>query len=413
MPAKAAEHGFFVHVHVVFAACIPGEILLGTKASHACIRIQQTPSEKGINAYWLWTHLPYHTRVIVMDDPEQREHLERLVTGNTPDLNLGLADSWQVESEESAGDSIVMTFGGDVVLGGRESYYGLAEGLPAYAEEKGLDWFFSGLQSIFSQDDLTIVNLECVLKDDSQDEDLSKQWRFRGLTSYAEALTIGGIDMVNVANNHTVDYGQSGYQSTLEALKDQVLICGNGINTVTVIHGYAIGFGGCRETTYKSDPGIIARDIQNLREQGAEFIIYQCHWGTEYEENHNVLQEAMARACQRAGADLVIGHHPHVVQGIDYIEDMPVIYSLGNLMFGGTLRLSTWDGMLVQATIRPDDAENRISLRLIPVMTSGSAGKNVNDYQPAVARDADALRILQKVQKDTPELLTDWARVAY
>ena len=392
---------------------IPGEILLGTKASHACIRIQQTPSEKGINAYWLWTHLPYHTRVIVLDDPEQREKLERLVTDNTPDLMPGLAESWQVDHEESEEDALTITFGGDVVLAGRESYFTLAEGLPAYADREGMNWFFSGLQSVFNQDDFTVVNLECVLKDDAQDEDLTKQWRFRGLTSYVDALTAGGIEMVNVANNHTIDYGEAGYRSTLEALKDQVLICGNGNNTVINIKGFSVGFGGCRETTYKMDPGIIQRDIQTMKEQGAEVIIYQCHWGVEYEENHNVLQEAMARACQRAGADLVIGHHPHVVQGIDYIEEMPVVYSLGNLMFGGTIRLSVWDGMLVQATVRPRETENRISLKLIPVLTSGSAAQKINNYQPVIARDEDALRILRKIQKDTPVTLTEWARVAY
>ena len=121
------------------------------------------------------------------------------------------------------------------------------------------------------------------------------------------------------------------------------------------------------------DPEIIARDIADLKEQGAEFVIYQCHWGTEYEENHNALQEAMARACARAGADLVIGHHPHVVQGLDWIGDMPVVYSLGNLMFGGTIRLTTYDAMLAQASFYPDREENRVELRLIPIQTSSSA----------------------------------------
>ena len=75
------------------------------------------------------------------------------------------------------------------------------------------------------------MNLECVLKDDPEGEDTAKAWRFRGRTAYAEALTAGGIEMVSVANNHTVDYGEAGYASTLSALEGRVMICGNGRNT--------------------------------------------------------------------------------------------------------------------------------------------------------------------------------------
>lgn len=98
---------------------IPGELFLGSKASHACIRIQEKPSPAGINAYWFWTHLPYHTRVIVLDDPVERENLLKLVTGSTPELEAEMERVWQVDSEDES--RITITFGGDVVLGGRET----------------------------------------------------------------------------------------------------------------------------------------------------------------------------------------------------------------------------------------------------------------------------------------------------
>ena len=392
---------------------IPGEVYLGTKASHACIRIQEKPSETGINAYWFWTHLPYHTRVIVLDDPEEREKLETIVSGNTPDIEKGLADAWRVEPEAGETDSITITFGGDAVLGGRESYYGLAEGFPSTIEKHGLEWPFEKLRSVFANDDLTSVNLECVLKDDAAGEDLEKAWRFRGKTEYAGILKAGSIELVNIANNHTIDYGKAGYDSTIQALAGIAEACGNGLNQILEIRGHLFGFGGCRETSYCENPGIIAADIQELKQKGAEFIIYQCHWGTEYDANHNALQEAMARACQRAGADLVIGHHPHVVQGIDWIEGMPVVYSLGNLVFGGTIRLSTYDGILVQAVFNPSSQTERIQLKVIPIMTSGAARQKANDYQACIATGDDALRILKKVQQDTGFLLTDSVNVAY
>ena len=144
-----------------------------------------------------------------------------------------------------------------------------------------------------------------------------------------------------------------------------------------------------------------------MREAGAEFVIYQCHWGTEYESQHNVLQESMARACQRAGADLVIGHHPHVVQGIDFIDGMPVIYSLGNLVFGGTLKLQTYDGLLLQAYFPLTGEKKQPTLKLIPILTSSQAENRINDYQPTPAEGMNAKRILQTVQKDTAFRLSD------
>ena len=391
----------------------PGEIYLGTKASHACIRVQEKPGEKGLNAYWFWTHLPYHTRIIVLDDPEERTNLEKRVTGNTPDLEEGLATAWRVEEEPGEGGLITLTFGGDAVLGGRESFYADPKGLPAYLTEKGMAWPFDGLKEIFGKDDLTSVNLEGVLKDDPAGEDTTKEWRFRGLTAYSQALTEGSIELVNIANNHTIDYGEAGYASTLKALEGHAQVCGNERNRVIEIRGRLFGFGGCRETTYTRDPEVIRRDILEMREAGAEFVIYQCHWGKEYESQHNVLQESMARACRRAGADLVIGHHPHVVQGIDFIDGMPVVYSLGNLMFGGTIRLSTYDGMLVQAIFDPERETEKVRLRLIPILTSGEAQHKINNYQPQVAQGPDALRILKKVQADTPFLLTEKVTIYY
>ena len=393
---------------------LPGEMYLGTKASHACIRIQEKPSDSGLNAYWFWTHLPYHTRVIVLDDPEERRNLERIVSGNTPSLEDGLASSWRVDDQDEVKPRvIVITFGGDVVLGGRESYYGNSASLPAFLEKEGMSWPFEKIKKIFSEDDLTVVNLECVLKEDGKGEDITKQWRFRGLPKYVQALTDGRIELVNLANNHTIDYGEAGYSETQESLKGLISWCGNGQNTIIEIQGYKFGFAGCRETTYVQFPGIIERDIQELKEKGADYIIYQCHWGIEYEDYHNALQEAMARACQRAGADLVIGHHPHVVQGIDWIDQMPVIYSLGNLVFGGTINLTTYDAMLCQVFFYPERIENQVRIKLIPLLTSGNASQKINNYQPVVAENEDALRILKKVQLDTGWLLMDRANLLY
>ena len=169
------------------------------------------------------------------------------------------------------------------------------------------------------------------------------------------------------------------------------------------IKGHKFGFGGCRETTYRNDPDVISRDIRQLKDMGCEFIVYQCHWGTEYDPHFNSLQQTMAHTCVYEGADLVIGHHPHVVQGIDYIGNVPVIYSLGNLCFGGTIDLDErgYEAILLRAEITFGDDKPNVSLRIIPILTSSSFTEKINDFRPVPAEGIDAVRILYNVQHDS------------
>ena len=117
------------------------------------------------------------------------------------------------------------------------------------------------------------------------------------------------------------------------------------------------------------------------------------------------MQEAMARACVREGANLVIGHHPHVVQGIDFIENVPVIYSLGNLCFGGTINLSGFDAMIVQAFISFESGKAETKIELIPIKTSSRYSENVNDFRPVPAEGSEKAVIRMKIQGDTGFLL--------
>lgn len=381
-----------------------GRALLGAKGSHACIRLPSEPGpESGVNAYWIWTHIPYRTRLIILDDPDERHAMKSILEG-TAGKEQHDRSAYAVENEYD--DTIVMTFGGDAVLGGRESYYSRDDSLMAYIRNNGMGYPFSGLQEYFATDDLTSINLECVLKANKNGEREDKTWRFRGLPEYSQVLTEGSVELVNLANNHTMDYGEAGYESTIEAIRDVAAWCGNEHPVAVDIKGHRFGFGGCRETTYKRDPGIIARDIQALKDMGCECIIYQCHWGLEYSEHFNALQQAMAHACVRAGADLVIGHHPHVVQGMDYIEGVPVVYSLGNLCFGGTIMLSGYDAALARVIFSFDETEKpEISIKMIPILTSSRANEYINDYHPVAATGEDYRRIYSQIQNDSGFLL--------
>lgn len=374
---------------------------LGSKASQGCIRVSNQPGEAGINAYWLYTHLPYGTRVLILDDPEQRE-LQKIAAGIKTDLPSAVPVALPALKPDET--ELVLTVGGDAVLGTREAWWTREDAFPAYLLKYGTAYPFQNLYPLFSQDDMTLVNLECVLKPDADGENKSKEYRFRGLPEWTEVLTRSGIEQVSIANNHYIDYGLSGREATRAALEEGgIAFSGFEYLHIWERDGWKIGFAGCRETVYKQDPNVVSRDISRLKAAGCDVIIYSCHWGKEYAPKHYALQTQMAAAAAAAGADLILGGHPHVVQGMGTVGNVPVLYSLGNLMFGGTIEMSTFDGMLAQLRLRfHDDGYIGCGVELIPVLTSSMAHEGINDYCPVIAQGEDRARILGKVQEDTP-----------
>ncbi len=389
---------------------------LGTKASHGCVRLPDYPmDESGVDAYWIWTHLPWHTRIIILDDPEERAREQSSVTGKEVSIqnicNRLVFDA-QPADDQGAGEGqteLKITLGGDTVIGVRENWWKKEEALPAYLDAYGYGYPLSGLQDIFERDDMTFVNLECVLKSDKSHEKTDKQFRFRGLPEWTQVLTEGSVEQVNIANNHYIDYQSEGKRATREALKaGGIPYSGYGYRYVWETDGVRIGFAGIRETIYLQNKGQIYEDISALRDEGCDVVIYSCHWGQEYAEKHNELQQEMALAAAQAGADLVVGTHPHVVQGISVIGHTPVIWSLGNLMFGGTIEMTVFDAILANVRLR---FENGIYLgcavSLTPILTSGLAAEGVNDYRPVLSEGDDSERILQCVQQDSGIQLKD------
>ncbi|MDD3409340.1 MAG: CapA family protein [Eubacteriales bacterium] len=305
-------------------------------------------------------------------------------------------------------DEITLTFGGDCVLGTREEWKDGRNTFDSCVAEKGLSYPFAGLKEIFESDDMTYVNLECVLQDTNAGHDHRKQHTFRGDPGYAAMLPLAGIEQVNLANNHTVDYRNAGMKSTKAALDAAgVLYSGNKEVYVWETGGHKIGFGGCRETTFLQSKPTVYRDIQKLKKLGCDVIIYSCHWGKEYSPTHNKTQERMAQYAVNSGADIVVGTHPHVMQGVERRESSDgshsavVLYSLGNLVFGGTHDMQTFDAMLAQAKLRfaEDGRYQGVEIGLLPVLTSASAPEN--DFQPVLATGEDAARILELAQADS------------
>ena len=296
---------------------------------------------------------------------------------------------------------VLLTLTGDCVLGGEEKTRKSERSFDSVIAGKGMEWPFSGLEEILSEDDITLVNLEGVLQDHAKGRLTTKQHTFRGQTCYTDILRLGSVEQVNIANNHYIDYGQTGRNSTREALSAAgIPFSGFQELSIAEIRGRKIGFGGIRETVYRQNKKIMNQDIEKLKEMGCDAIVYSCHFGKEYSRTHNALQEKMARQAIDLGANLVVGHHPHVVQGVESYNGGVILYSLGNFIFGGNLDLTEFDGCVAQAEFVWKEGEYEgVQISLLPVLTTGTAPDN--DYRPVLAAGEDKDRILKKMQKDS------------
>ncbi len=387
--------------------------LLGKKASDGCVRVDyRTNDNTPINAYWLWTHLEYGTKVLVLDDAEARkERLRELNPGRMLDeSNISFASPTPVllsESEKAKMTGVLLSLAGDCVLGGEEKSRKSERSFDSVVAEKGMTWPFSGLEPIFSKDDFTLVNLEGVLQDHTKGKAKNRLYNFRGMKAYTEILKLGSVEQVNLANNHFSDYGKSGSSSTRSAL-NAAKIAYSGYQDLYVLEksGIKIGFGGIRETVYRQNKKIMMEDIAALKSMGCDAVVYTCHFGQEYSRNHSRVQEEMAHQAIEAGANLVVGHHPHVVQGIETYRGGVILYSLGNFIFGGNLDLTEFDGCVVQAELLwKDRVYQGVNIHLLPVLTTGSAPEN--DFRPIPAPGDDKARIFQKMQDDTSFILME------
>lgn len=286
---------------------------------------------------------------------------------------------------------------GDCTFGTDENF--AYEGsMPAKYDEVGdFNYFFENVKSVFEADDLTIVNFEGTLTDSTTRED--KQFAFKADKSYAEILTDGFVEAANLANNHSKDYGEQSYNDTMDAL-DEAGITNFGYDRVAIkkVKGIKVGLVG----TYVLADGLGVKDsmeknIQDLKDGGAQVIIASFHWGEEKAEYPNDVQVELANAAIDAGADLVLGHHPHVLQGIEQYKGKNIVYSLGNFCFGGNMYPSDMDTMIFQQTftlkggkLQEDNVTN-----IIPC--SISSVEDYNNYQPTPAAGEKETEILNKI----------------
>lgn len=336
------------------------------------------------------------------DSEYEKGSLEQANSDSSNDVNEDIAEKEtepETIAEEDVFDTITISAAGDVTLGRDESYgYELSFDHEFEVQNQDYGYFFRNVKDIFEQDDITIVNLETTLTNATEKAD--KTFRFKADPSYVEILKQGDIEAVNIANNHTHDYLEQGYLDTVATLENAgVGYFGYEHKYITDVRDIKVGFLGFtawNESQEQKD--MIKQSIEDLRNEGADLVIITYHWGIELDNIPNSVQRNMAHFSIDSGADLVLGGHPHVLQGIEEYKGKQIVYSLGNFSFGGNRNPKDHDTMIYVHKFNFKNGE-LISDENEVIPCSISSVSDRNNYQPTPLEGEEKQRVLERISE--------------
>lgn len=306
------------------------------------------------------------------------------------------------EPEADDADTVMITISaaGDCSLGNYLEQDYAWSFRQTYEEKQDSGYFLENVYDIFSRDDMTIVNLEGVLTL-SDVINPGRTYNIKGDPEYTDILTSGSVEAVSMGNNHRLDYGEAGTADTVAALEEAGIVYAYDGNVgIFEVKGIRIGMVSVNESSQGAYvETYLEKGIQKLREEGAALVLACCHWGIEKEYYPEEYQRELGKKCIDWGADLVIGHHPHVLQGIEEYQGRYIIYSLGNFCFGANRNPSDKDAMIFQQTFtfREGEKQQDAQARVIPC--SVSSVKERNDYKPTPAEAEEAARIISRLNE--------------
>ena len=382
-----------------------GRGYLGAKASHACIRIQPEPGEGGLNAFWIFTHIPYHTRVIILDDEEKRENEKNLlIREKKADIDISVLHCVKSEEKKEETD-VTITFGGCVTPGGSKAFNNKKGSFSKYLTEKGYDAPLQNVKNVFDQDDFTCINLSYINPEQSGNSTVNKGSRY-AVDNMKELFKNASVDLIQIISH---EYESGGNDSIKQELGLYASTRERDHSFTANVKGHLFGFTACSEKVYLRDPEVIDKRIRELTEKHCETIIFFAEWGSPADDCHSIVQEAMAHRCVRAGASLVIGNIKGRIQGADYIEGVPVFYSLGDLLDGSVSeKTKNQQGILLRAVFSFTEGKESPALTVIPIMPCGNTIKDKNEYCPAtMLSKTESSNIFRYIWQDTPDQIMD------
>ena len=313
------------------------------------------------------------------------------------DADAADAEVQPVAEDELYGDgpvTITLTAAGDCTLGGclKHDTYKVFK---KYVDENGYDYFLKNVKDLFASDDLTVVNLEGPLTDVGTMTTKSGIC-FRGDPEWTAILTGASVELCNYANNHNLDMGQEGFDRTLQSLDDAGLgYCVYDKVYHTTIKGVRVTALGFDKWANKQDEVVAA--VQRERAD-CDLLIVNFHWGREMHYEAMSDQKSMGHAIVDAGADLVIGTHPHVFGGVELYKGKYIAYSLGNFCFGGNTVPSDQRAMIFQQQFIVEDGQvSDGGINIIPCLVSGNPKKN--DFQPYILAAKEGTALLKKIAR--------------
>ncbi len=273
---------------------------------------------------------------------------------------------------------VLVSFIGDCTLAESHSWDGSSKGFDAVVNGD-MEYCFKNAREVLSQDDMTLANFEGTLTTSTSHK--VKDYAFAGDPSYVEMLTYGSIEAVNLSNNHTDDYFETGINDTRDTLDGAGIVWSDETHySIYEVKGIKIGMAG---TSFPTNQQAMYNAIDSLRADGCQIVIISCHWGIEKDYQPRQDQVDLAHNLIDYGADLVVGTHPHRLQPIEFYNGHYIFYCLSNFCFGGNTSLGDPDSVIIQCNFHMDETNSFVEsyeLTVIPYcQTTVWPG---NDYCP-------------------------------
>lgn len=295
--------------------------------------------------------------------------------------------------------TITITATGDCALGPIQ-LHGYSGSFNEYYDKYGEAYFFEEFRDIFSNDDLTLINLECVLTNATNR--VEKTYNIKGKPEYTGIMTSSSVEAVSLGNNHSSDYGPESLADTKRVLEEAGIVyaINDTISYYTTEDGLVVAMVSASVTAWGNERERYLLDgVKEARAQGADLVVACCHWGIEKENYPNSYQTNLGHQLIDAGADLIIGNHPHVLQGMEAYKGKVICYSLGNFSFGANMNPKDKNTVVYQQTFTFIDGvlQPEVDAKIIPSRISGL--NNANNFQPIIAQGEQAASIIKNMNQ--------------
>jgi len=280
-------------------------------------------------------------------------------------------------------DEVTFTVAGDSMFDRAVDY--------KFRDNKIYDIFANFGDRVLAGTDLSLLNLEGPISAEPIPADQSEGLIFNFPPKTVDALKWLDINAVSLANNHTMNAGKAGFANTLKVLKDKNILPIGSSNTFDETSIARFGSGTNKLSVITIESLEVSKDLTEtikIEKAAGNRVMIMPHWGTEYEPIHSASQEKLAHSWIDAGADIVIGSHPHVIQDAELYKSRAIFYSIGNFVFDQTWSEPTQKGLIIAGKFKGDTLE----LVLLPIVSK--------KIQPELLRGADKTDFITKIRTD-------------